>query len=1727
MVTIAPNPKTKPQTSESPFTFAKPAHNSAIAFIDPAVKNYEHLVAGLAPGVEAIVLDPELDGVEQIARELQIRFQKSLQPSCFGVRGSGRHRDSDFSIHIVSHGGPGSLQLGNGQLSLDNLELYASKLQQWQQWTPASAAARNSKFKIQNSKCFCTPSGSKRAGGLFLPYCAGKTSFNSFNSDFPAQSSGFSILLYGCNVAAGERGAAFLRRLQELTGASVAASTKPTGSARLGGDWQLDWKSRQDFNYPPLPFQKKVMQAYPFVLAVFTVNDLGDAGDANPGDGIALTAGGVTTLRAAIEESNALLTNDTIVFDPSLADNSTIALGSELAINPSFPNESLAIDGSNIPGLTISGDNSSRVFNIIGNPLVTLSNLTIANGRATEGGGILNPGSLIVNNSTIYNNASTGSFGGGIFNSGAIIMLNSTVSGNATAGSGGGIHNATSSAIAYIINSTLTDNNATGNGGGISKVAGGTVQVENTIVAGNNAGTNPDVSGTFTTFGNNLIGDGAGGNFVDGTNGDRVGVAVANVLNPTLADNGGTTKTHALILSPGTNPAIDGGGTVDSNVLLAGNFVTLSDTGQIDQRGVPRVLGGPDIGAYEAEIDRANDAPIVAVPGASFSLYDGTGTPDSQDFFYLAANPFSFSPPNGIAATQTGQNLNTTAQTDDYAGYFGNPAAIPLLDRNVGYTVSFTAQVVSENHAGSDKNGDGQEDRAGFSAIVLSNDLKGIELGFWTDRIWAQEEGAAEPPPNTNTLFTQAESAAFNTTTGLIPYDLTVLGNTYTLSSGGTTILTGNLRDYSNFTGLLNPYSIPNFLFLGDDTPSADAEINLSSVSITTGSTLVSQSVNEDTDLAIQGIRINDVDSVTNNIVVNLSVTNGTLTANTGVAGGVAAGNISNNGTSEIALTGTLSEINATLADASGLIYRGNLDFNNAVNGNNPEILSIVANDGGNTGTGGAQTDNQTFNITVNPINDAPVFSKGLDQTVSEDAGAQRVNNWATGIGPGGGTDETSQTLASFNVANNNNSLFAVQPAIDSNGNLTYTPAANASGTATVTVTLQDSGGTANGGQDTKSETFTIAVNPVNDVPIANNDSYNTSEDTPLTMPVASGVLANDTDVESSLTSTVIQAPSNGTLTLNSDGSFSYQPNANFNGTDSFSYKANDGTDDSNLATATIAIASVNDSPQVANAIANQTATQDAAFSFQFPPNTFSDADGDILTYTASLDSGNSLPSWLSFDAITRTFSGTPTASDILALNLKVTATDAAGTSASHSFGLTVNSVNANSDSGTSVDNSGDNSGANPSGDNSGANPSGDNSGDNSGANPSGDNSVDSGANPSGDNSVDSGDNSGANPSGDNSVDNSGANSSGDNSGANSSGDNSGANPSGDNSVDSGANSSGDNSGANPSGDNSGANSVDNSPIDNTPVIIRDGLVLPPKTLGDSPRETLCDSCPAAQSADIASGDNGRQIASLCDSFPTPNLDIGNLDIGLDIGDRAASTQENRESPRPLLITHNGGEGEDTINGGSGSEAILGGGGRDLLRGGSGRDTLLGSEGNDWLNGNRDSDFLDGGQGDDTLHGGKDGDILKGNSDRDVLFGDEGNDTICGGEDGDFLSGNTGADFLDGCAGDDTLYGGKDNDILWGGSGNDILSGDFGDDTLTGGSGFDSFVLGAGRGIETILDFEAGIDSLEFIYFSTPATPTITQIGSDVQIEMGGEILAYLVGVDASAHRIASEAIAI
>ena len=100
-----------------------------------------------------------------------------------------------------------------------------------------------------------------------------------------------------------------------------------------------------------------------------------------------------------------------------------------------------------------------------------------------------------------------------------------------------------------------------------------------------------------------------------------------------------------------------------------------------------------------------------------------------------------------------------------------------------------------------------------------------------------------------------------------------------------------------------------------------------------------------------------------------------------------------------------------------------------------------------------------------------------------------------------------------------------------------------------------------------------------------------------------------------------------------------------------------------------------NNAPTVANAIQDQTATVGTALSFAFPATTFNDADSDTLTYTATQSDDSALPAWLSFDAATRTFSGTPQAADVETVSVKVTASDGNGGSVSDTFDIVVSAA--------------------------------------------------------------------------------------------------------------------------------------------------------------------------------------------------------------------------------------------------------------------------------------------------------------------------------------------------------------------------------------------------------------------------------------------------------------------
>ena len=146
----------------------------------------------------------------------------------------------------------------------------------------------------------------------------------------------------------------------------------------------------------------------------------------------------------------------------------------------------------------------------------------------------------------------------------------------------------------------------------------------------------------------------------------------------------------------------------------------------------------------------------------------------------------------------------------------------------------------------------------------------------------------------------------------------------------------------------------------------------------------------------------------------------------------------------------------------------------------------------------------------------------------------------------------------------------------------------------------------------TGSDPAVFAVRNVNDAPVAEVDTYEVDEDTALTVQ-SPGVLGNDSDVDSVQVSAVlVEDVKSGTLTLSSDGSFSYEPNGDFYGSDTFSYKSHDGLDHSSEVTVTIVVDPVNDAP-IANAGGPYDSVEGTSITFDASPS--GDIDHDGLRY--------------------------------------------------------------------------------------------------------------------------------------------------------------------------------------------------------------------------------------------------------------------------------------------------------------------------------------------------------------------------------------------------------------------------------------------------------------------------------------------------------------------------------
>ncbi|WP_374562614.1 putative Ig domain-containing protein [Ideonella sp.] len=368
--------------------------------------------------------------------------------------------------------------------------------------------------------------------------------------------------------------------------------------------------------------------------------------------------------------------------------------------------------------------------------------------------------------------------------------------------------------------------------------------------------------------------------------------------------------------------------------------------------------------------------------------------------------------------------------------------------------------------------------------------------------------------------------------------------------------------------------------------------------------------------------------------------------------------------------TGDTLSYTATLADGSPLPSWLSFDAATRSFSGTPANGDVGAISVRVTATDGSQASTSSdFTLTVSNTNDAPTAGPIAAQAATEDGA------FSFTVPPNTFTDVDAGDTLSYTATLADGSPLPSWLSFDATTRtFSGTPANGDVGAISVRVTATD------GSQASASSDFTLTVSNTNDAPTAGPiAAQSATEDSAFNFTVPPDTF-NDVDAGDTLSYTATLAdgsPLPSWLSFDAaTRTFSGTPVNGDVGAITVRVTATDGSQASASSDFTLTVSNTNDAP-TAGPIAAQSATEDGAFSFTVPPGTFTDVDaGDTLSYTATLADGSPLPSWLSFDATTRTFSGTPANGDVGAISVRVTATDGSHASASSNFTLTVVNTN-------------------------------------------------------------------------------------------------------------------------------------------------------------------------------------------------------------------------------------------------------------------------------------------------------------------------------------------------------------------------------------------------------------------------------------------------------------------
>jgi Ca2+-binding RTX toxin-like protein len=637
-----------------------------------------------------------------------------------------------------------------------------------------------------------------------------------------------------------------------------------------------------------------------------------------------------------------------------------------------------------------------------------------------------------------------------------------------------------------------------------------------------------------------------------------------------------------------------------------------------------------------------------------------------------------------------------------------------------------------------------------------------------------------------------------------------------------------------------------------------------------------------------------------------------TGTEDAAITGNVLADN--GNGADSDADGDTLTVTPATLTTAQGgtvdLLANGDFTYTPAENFNGTDSFSYTLDDG----NGGTAVGN--VSLTVNPVNDAPLAAD--DTAVTDEDTAVVVDVLAND------SDVENDILSISAVTNGANGTVS-----HDGTSVTYTPDADFNGADSFTYTVSDG----NGGFDTA--TANVTVNPVNDPPVAANDSFTGDEDS----VIAGNVLADngngtDSDVDGDSLSVVAETlvtAQGGTVDILANGDFTYTPAENFNGADSFSYTLDDGNGGTAVGNVSLTVNPVNDAPLAADDTA--VTDEDTAVVIDVLAND-SDVENDALSVFAANDGANGT---VSFDGASVTY--TPNAGFSGADSFTYTVSDGNGGFDTATVNVTVNAAQTNTPPVANDD----------------------------------DFTVEHGNALTGNLLVDNG------------------------------------------------------HGADSDADN------DNLTVTAAAIMTLAGASVTLLANGDFTYEGATGFVGTDSFEYTLEDGNGgfdTAFASITVTAPT----------GAIVGDNSDDSIATGIGSDTVFA----GDGNNTVSTGSGDDAIYAGNGDDNLNSGSGDDIVYVSGG--------DNTVLSG-SGNDTVTTGNGDDIIESGSGHDVISSGAGNDDI-----------NSGS-------GDDIIYAGAGNDVISAGSGDDFLAGGFGADIMTGGSGADTFYFDSADAVDTITDF--------------------------------------------------------